>query len=169
MTHASEGFEAEGGRGEQLQHALVSALPRVMVIRPTAHQLHSATRTRSNLSHQCGAESGSGKLRFNLIEQTYVSILAKKTTAITRSVCPRNDSMGRRKSALPRKVSVIRSTPRRPARSCSKCVMRRIDASAGSALLSSAAATSRALDKNAELAVKLDRQQSTRAMKSKSP
>jgi hypothetical protein len=47
--------------------------------------------------------------------------------------------------------------------------MRRIDASAGSALLSSAAATSRALDKNAELAVKLDRQQSTRAMKSKSP
>ena len=83
MTFSTQGFEAEGGRSVHAYNSLlVSALPRVIGYKPdapldylpkdSAHSIDfiAVDRTLNKVATE--------KLQFDLIEQTYVSILAKK-------------------------------------------------------------------------------------------
>jgi len=83
MTFSTQGFEAEGGRSVHAYNTLlVSALPRVIGYKPdapldylpkdSAHTIEfiAVDRTLKQVATE--------KLQFDLIEQTYVSILAKK-------------------------------------------------------------------------------------------
>jgi hypothetical protein len=83
MTFSTQGFEAEGGRSVHAYNSLlVSALPRVIGYKPdapldylpkdSAHSIDFIAVDRA--LHQVATE----KLQFDLIAQTYVSILAKK-------------------------------------------------------------------------------------------
>ena len=83
MTFSTQGFEAEGGRSVHAYNSLlVSALPRVIGYKPDApldylpkdspHSIDFIAVDRT--LHQVATE----KLQFDLVEQTYVSILAKK-------------------------------------------------------------------------------------------
>ena len=83
MTFSTEGFEAEGGRSVHAYNSLlVSALPRVIgykadapldyIPKDSAHSIDFIALDRAL------KKVATEKLQFNLIEQTYVSILAKK-------------------------------------------------------------------------------------------
>jgi uncharacterized protein YfaS (alpha-2-macroglobulin family) len=83
MTFSTQGFEAEGGRGVHAYNSLlVSALPRVIGYKPDV-PLDYLPKDSAHSIDFIAVDRGlnkveTEKLQFDLIEQTYVSILAKK-------------------------------------------------------------------------------------------
>src|SRR3712207_4767988 len=83
MVLSTEGFEPDGGRSVgSYTTALVSALPRVIGYKADC-ELNYISKGRPHSVEFIAVDSSLNRiaaenLRFNLIEQTYVSILAKK-------------------------------------------------------------------------------------------
>lgn len=83
LNFSTEGFEAEGGRSVHAYNSLlVSALPRVIGYKPDA-PLDYLSKGSAHTIEFIAVDRGlnkvaTEKLQFDLIEQTYVSILAKK-------------------------------------------------------------------------------------------
>ena len=83
MTFSTEGFEAEGGRSVHAYNTLlVSALPRVIGYKPDASLNYLPKDSAHSIDFiaidRALNKVATEKLQFDLIEQTYVSILAKK-------------------------------------------------------------------------------------------
>ena len=83
MTFSTEGFEAEGGRSVHAYNTLlVSALPRVIGYKPDASLDYLPKDSAHSIDFiaidRALNKVATEKLQFDLIEQTYVSILAKK-------------------------------------------------------------------------------------------
>ena len=83
MNFATEGFEADGGRSVHAYNSmLVSALPRVIGYKPDA-PLNYIPKGSSHVIDFIAIDRDLNKvatdqLKFNLVEQTYVSVLTKK-------------------------------------------------------------------------------------------
>ena len=83
MTFSTQGFEAEGGRSVHAYNSLlVSALPRVIGYKPDAPLDYLPKDSAHSIDFiavdRALNKVATEKLQFDLIEQTYVSILAKK-------------------------------------------------------------------------------------------
>ena len=83
MTFSTQGFEAEGGRSVHAYNTLlVSALPRVIGYKPDAPLDYLPKDSAHSIDFiavdRALNKVATEKLQFDLIEQTYVSILAKK-------------------------------------------------------------------------------------------
>ncbi|MDQ6940547.1 MAG: alpha-2-macroglobulin, partial [Verrucomicrobiota bacterium] len=166
MTLSTEGFEAEGGRGVSAYNSLlVSALPRVIAYK-TDCALNYVPKDSPHAIEFIAVDStlkkiAADKLRFVLSEQTYVSILTKKDSgsyafeSVLKERLVRQDDVSISSDGFCYSINTaapgtfvleVRDEEDRRVSELSYTIVGRGD-------------VSRSLEKNAELAVKLNREQ----------